>query len=451
MDTCFGQLGWKEFNQNRKDILSEFDKILEQNNNRPVKVAHGIGVEAYIRSWLSEFLPKKYGVSSGFIIPNSYEESAKIYHFDIIIFNQLDAPILWTEGNKDQNEQGKYRAIPAKYVMAIYEVKSRLTKQNISDAFVKLNQTKAFSAQLHPLYSCGVIFIDLKECDNNKESIIKELINGKDVYKFNGGMILRYEGDNSCTGLIRIFNLESSSGKDQKHLIPIAKPIDDVNIFMTEDGKLTIGEQGAGAQLVATSDTNWSVAKTYGVFYNEGIKSINVDWSRSNFSEFCVDLLGSLEGLAYNDKNRSVFGRVFDRIERKKASIQSPTQIPGKPFFVFRLYEGGELGEKLQIDYSTPEPSIKFFITLENIGDTTAVVSDDSFKNRVELDSGKTACKPISFRVQPKVNDMDMKKFLTEEGLTFQYRIVYYPINAEKEFYAIEKKFKVIANDISIL
>ncbi|WP_027355112.1 DUF6602 domain-containing protein [Desulfosarcina sp. BuS5] len=70
MDNCYGQHGWKEFHRNRKDILSEFDKILEQTQNRPIQVAHGQGVEAYLRKWLTEFLPKKYGVTSGYIIPN---------------------------------------------------------------------------------------------------------------------------------------------------------------------------------------------------------------------------------------------------------------------------------------------------------------------------------------------------------------------------------------------
>jgi hypothetical protein len=304
LENCYGQQGWKEFNRNRIDILSEFDKILEQNENRPVQVAHGRGVEAYLRKWLSEFLPKKFGVTSGFIIPDLYDDSKLIYHFDIIIFNQLDAPILWIEGNEDQNEQGKYRAIPAKHVISVYEVKSRLNKSNIIDALKKLNQTKDFSDQLHPLYSCGVIFIDLKESDNNNDTIIKELLKGKDVFGFSGGMVLRYEGDNSCIGLIKFFDIELKDSIENKHYTPIAKPIDDLKIYGIEDGSLQLAEQGSGATLVATSKNTWSVVKTYGVMYNEGIKTVQLDWSRSYFSDFCIDLLSALEGLAYNDNKR---------------------------------------------------------------------------------------------------------------------------------------------------
>lgn len=49
MKDSFGQHGWKEFHRNRKNILDEYDKVIEQTSNRPVKVAHGYAVEAYIR------------------------------------------------------------------------------------------------------------------------------------------------------------------------------------------------------------------------------------------------------------------------------------------------------------------------------------------------------------------------------------------------------------------
>ena len=324
MDNCYGQHGWKEFHRNRKNILSEFDKILEQTVNRPIQVAHGQGVEAYIRKWLAEFLPKKYGLTSGYIIPNLYEDSGNIYHYDIIIYNQLDSPVLWTEENEDNSEQGKYRAIPAKHVVAIYEVKSRLTKKNVSDAFDKLNQTKHFSDQLHRFYSCGVIFIELKENDNNRESIIKELIKGKDIFGFVGGMVLRYEGDDTCTALINIFNIEPKEEGENKHYKPLAKPIDDLNIYLTEDGNLQLAEQGGGAKLIKTSKNNWSVSKQYCVIFNEGNKSVRLIWSRNNFSDFCINLVSALEGLPYNDKKRPSFGQMFDSIERKKTPLQSP-------------------------------------------------------------------------------------------------------------------------------
>lgn len=446
MEDSFGQHGWKEFNRNRKDILSELDKILEQTENRPIQVAHGIGVEAYLRKWLSEFLPKKYGVTSGYIIPDLYDNSLKLYHYDIIIYNQLDAPILWTEGNFDQSEQGKYRAIPAKHVVAVYEVKSRLTKSNIADALNKLNQTADFSSQLNPLYSCGIIFIDLKENENNNESIIKELIKGKDIVGFTGGLILRYEGDHSSTGLIRLFDIKPEDNIDNKHYKPIAKTIDSLNIYLTEEGSLQIAEQGGGAKLVATSNNNWSVSKTYGITCKEGNKSIHIDWSRSNFSDFCIDLISSLEGLVFNDKNRPSFGQVFDRIERKKAPLQSKEKENGKPFLVLKLYEDGEFGNKLTIN----NDSVTFMVSIENKGDVSATLSDDLFKNKCELPAGKTAVKPITLKTQNNKTDKTLVELMDKDPLELPYRVVYYSDEMKKEYLSIETLVRIFRNEVSI-
>jgi hypothetical protein len=454
LDNCYGQHGWKEFHRNRKNILDEFDKILGQTTNRPLQVAHGQGVEAYLRKWLSEFLPKKYGVTSGYIIPNLYDDQGKIYHYDIIIYNRLNAPVLWTEGNEDNSEQGKYRAIPAKHVVGVYEVKSRLTKNNVSDSLDKLSQTKDFREQLNPLYSCGIIFIELKKSDINKECIIKELIKGKDVFEFSGGIVLRYEGDDTCTASIKIFDIEYNDDDDEnKCYKPLAKPIDDLSIYLTEDGSTQMEGQGVGVKLVATSENSWSVSKQYNVVFEAGNKSVHLSWSRTNFSDFCIDLLSALEGLPCNDNNKPSFGQIFDRIERKKAPTQSATSEKGKPFLDLKLYEGGEHGEKLKIDSDSLEPTISFLVSVENKGDVTAIISDDSFKSSCELEPGKSAIRSISLKAIIKDNYKydSIMRVLKEEPFEIRYRLVYYPIDSEKEFCAIEKNIRITECDIEFI
>lgn len=450
MENYFGQYGWREFNRNRLDILAELDKIIEQTKNRPIKVAHGNGVEAILRKWLSEFLPKKYGVTSGYVIPNLYSENITLYHYDIIIFNQLDSPVLWTEGNFDQSEQGKFRAIPAKHVVAVYEVKSRLTKQNIVASFTKLNQTADFKNQLNPLYSCGIIFIDLKEKENNNESIIKELFKGKDIYGFNGGMILRYENDHTAIGHIKLYKSESLR-EDKNRCKPIAKPIDDLDIYLTEDNNITVAEPGGGMKLLKTGEKEWAVSKTYGIVYSEESDLIGIDWSRSNFSDFCIDLISSLEGLPLKDLNRTIFGKVFDKVELKKSPLQKPEPEKGQPFLEIKLNKELKPNEKNLFDLNSPNPILTFNISVKNIGETAAIVSDNSFKNQFELPVGGMARTAISYEVEFKKGVKNLKQLFEKDKIDIPFRIVYYAINTKKDFRSIEKTIRVTKDNLQLI
>lgn len=451
MDGCYGQHGWKEFHRNRKNILAEFDKILEQTSNRPVKTAHGPGVEAYIRRWLSEFLPKKYGVTSGYIIPNLYNDVGNIYHFDIIIYNCLDAPVLWTEGNEDNSEQGKYRAIPAQHVAAVYEVKSRITKKTVSEALEKLAQTKGFQDQLSANYSCGVIFVDLKESENSSDSIIKELHKGKDVFGFKGGMVLRYEGDDTSTGLISLFKLDLEESRENVHYSPLAKRIDDLNIYQTEDGNLQIAEQGAGAMLVATSKNSWSVSKSYGVCCDQDGISAYLSWSRSNFSRFCVDLLSVLEGLKCNDKDRPSFGMIFDSFRLERAPLQPPEPVPEYPFLSVALHAGGSNGEKVLINCEGDSATIEFWVEVANEGCGEAKISDDMFKNSIVLPGRKKALKSTTFVLRPEDNNQRVEDLLNGEGLKIPYRLVYKAGQNGKDLFAIERTIQIHGSNISFI
>lgn len=452
MQDCYGQHGWQEFHRNRKNILAEFDKILEQTSNRPVQTAHGPGVEAYIRKWLSEFLPKKYGVTSGYIIPNLYENAGKIYHFDIIIYNCLDAPVLWTEGNEDNSEQGKYRAIPAQHVTAVYEVKSRLSKKTVYDALSKLDQTKEFKDQLSPNYSCGVVFIDLKESENRSDSIIKELHKGRSVYGFRGGMVLRYEGDDTCTGLIFMSKSDSSDSRINIRLCnPSAKRIDDLNIYQTEDGKLKIDEQGAGVVLVQTSINNWSISKLYSVSYGEDGVFTHLSWSRSNFSRFCVDLLSVLEGLSYNDKDRPCFGMIFDSFRLEQAPLQPSESSPEYPFLTVSLHGGGSNRERLLINYEKDLATIEYWVEVANEGYVDAMISEDMFKTSFALPGRTKALKRLKFAVEPCNKNRSFEEILNNEGLEIPYRLIYRVGQDGKELFAVERTIKILGEDIEFL
>lgn len=447
MNGCHGQFGWREFHRNRKDILAEFDRIAEQTLNRPVRTAHGAGVEAYLRKWLSDFLPRKFGVTSGYIIPSLYEDAGNLYHYDIIIYDALNSPVLWTEGNKDSSAQGRFRAIPAKHVVALYEVKARLTKGNVSNSLEKLRETSKFADQLHKYFSCGVVFVELKEADTNRESILAELSSGRDINGFIGGIVLRYEKDYSITGLIARHQVDPTSRSDPKHRTPLAKPIDEVDIYITEDGNLHLAEQGSGARVVATSSSNWSVTKMYGVSYEDGDSSWHLCWSRSNFADFCIDLIGRLEGLPFNDQRRQSFGQIFDSIARRSAKEQGEKPESGKPYLDVSLHPGGDESRMLEICLSSEPPTIQFWVKVENIGGFGVKVSDDGFKSECELPTGKAAIRPVNLTLTANGAESEMRDQINGEGFQFPYRLVY---QHEKEFFFIEKTVNIKSEEISM-
>lgn len=455
MKSDYGQLGWKEFNRNRKDILNEYDKILEQITNRPVKVAHGIGVEAYIRNWLEEFLPKKFGVTSGYIIPDLYGNDQKIYHYDIIIYNKLDSPILWVESNQDNSDQGKYRAIPAKFILAIYEVKSTLNKKNVKNSLNKLNEITDFNIQLPKNFHCGIIYIELKEKENYKDSIIKEILKGSDIYGFIGGLILRYEGDTTVTGKFDIipYISDSKNNNDKQVLKPLAKSIDDLDIYRNEEGNIIFSGYGTGGNLVQTNSNHYNISKSYGIIYREQEISVHLSWSRSHFSNFCIQLINSLEGLKYNDENKTSFGQFFDKIEKKKAPLQSNKKDKNKPFLIVRIYEGEKEEYQTKVKKKGGNIEILFFIVTENLGDKNVIISDDGFKTSLALPKGKNAIKKFDFLITLKDKKMKPSE-ITGKEFIFNYRLVYYFKNSKslkKEFYAIEKQLTFISGKLQFI
>jgi len=441
--------GWREFHRNRKDILTEFDRLREITQNRPVQTAHGQGVEAYLRKWLSEFLPKKWAVTSGYVIPVLYNDNIKLYHYDIIIYDFLNAPVLWTEGNQDNSTQGKSRAIPAKNVAAILEVKSRLNKKNVQDMVNKLLEIDLFKDQLPDTFFSSGIFVDLIEKDNGKSTILEAMLQFKSVHRFMGSLVLRYEGDESATGVMRL--LPNDSKDSNTNASKLARRIDDLAIHMTEDGNVTMSESGAGVIAIATDNHSWSMSKVYNSFTSRDGLLANIAWSRSGFAEFCIDMISFLDGLTYDDQNRPSFGRIFDSFERKPIENQPAEKVDGMPFLQIAI---GKLedGTQVKIEDVADAIEISFSMQVSNVGDTGAVLSDDHFKNRLTLPAGQTGAKGNKIRVLPKDGKnvkTKVKKGLSGDGIVIPYRISYFPFEGEKVFYAVEKKIRVRRDSIA--
>ena len=58
----------------------------------------------------------------------------------MIIYDQLEAPTLWIESNKDKSEAARARIVPAEHVQALIEVKAAFNTQTVRQAADKLDE-----------------------------------------------------------------------------------------------------------------------------------------------------------------------------------------------------------------------------------------------------------------------------------------------------------------------
>jgi hypothetical protein len=127
-----GTQGWRQFLTNRTEMLTSFDKARVHSAADEVETDHGRVAEAEFRKWLEEFLPKRFAVTSGYILSQGKSERDKLPHYDVIIYDQLESPVLWIKDNPDQSQAGLSKAIPCEYVNAVIEVKSTLDSTTAS-------------------------------------------------------------------------------------------------------------------------------------------------------------------------------------------------------------------------------------------------------------------------------------------------------------------------------
>lgn len=300
----YGTIGWEEFLQTKKLILDEYDSVKETTKNRPVKTEHGNAGEAAFRKWLSEFLPEKYGVTSGYIIPDVRADKYVVRHFDVIVYDKINSPILWTESTLDKSEQGKCRAIPAKYVHSVFEVKSTFNSSNINEALEKLQEANDFSDALNDAYSSAIIFIEVKSDKQNKCEIAEKLYR-TDIVGYYGGLILRAENlDDNLAGYF--YFLDGS--KTIKHM-PLVK--DPGGLSINDNNDPVLSEQGDTCEVIAL-ENKWNFDKGY----SPVVTNIHLCWSYNSFPNFAIDLLDRLDGKFDFKKrnNKMYYGMSFFRI-----------------------------------------------------------------------------------------------------------------------------------------
>jgi hypothetical protein len=186
-------------------MFDAFDAGKRKARGHEVQAYHGRVAEAVFRRWLADFLPKRFGVTSGYVVSQGQRGEVKFPHYDLIVYNYLDAPILWVEGHPDLSEDGKSRAIPVEHVRAVLEVKATYGSGEAKDAVEHLRDLAPFYSgidhprdnykkYLPPNFFCGAVFFDATEAAQKSEAAARHLIPIDGPRSFFGGIILRGEG-----------------------------------------------------------------------------------------------------------------------------------------------------------------------------------------------------------------------------------------------------------------
>ena len=196
-------------------------------------------------------------------------------HFDVIIYDQLESPVLWVDDSPDVSPQGQSLAIPVEHVRCVLEVKANLSSTSAEKAIEHLKDLlplmvgidepgEKYKLHLTSTFCCGLVFFNLKQEHQFSEAALSKLIAGIELRGFFGGIILRGEGrQKGDTGKLSLLRsetpIESTIGKNKQSLL---------NFGMTESLKIT-DSLYFGAMLM---------------------------WGEPNFSQFGFDVLAMMQG-----------------------------------------------------------------------------------------------------------------------------------------------------------
>lgn len=220
-------------------MLDAYDKARTHSKAHKLETYHGRVAEAEFRKWLINFLPKRYGVISGYIISQGVSDEQRAPHFDVIIYDQLESPILWVENNPDSSDQGRSLAIPAEYVKCVIEVKSAFKNATVNDSIEHLNELQVLSSKIDDTnerykmylpsdFFCYLVFFELRQQDQNDRTALNSLINGINLRGFSGALILRGEGHTrDLTAKIDVLQSETdiSSPDNEKESLITGSPM----------------------------------------------------------------------------------------------------------------------------------------------------------------------------------------------------------------------------------
>jgi hypothetical protein len=210
----------------RDYLLARYDHAKKQAADDPVKTEHGVVGEAILREWLQKFLPKKYGVAKGYIITHNREYDGPIEEWDILIYDQLESPVLFVKESPESTAAGSRLAIPIEHVRGVVEVKAtfrpdmaRKLKEKLLklNQFVGVNTPDRYPTFLKPPFTCTGVFFETDVADYARfRSALDELAPlGMNAAAPFGFLILRSQSNPEHCGYAQYLACDTSIGLNE--------------------------------------------------------------------------------------------------------------------------------------------------------------------------------------------------------------------------------------------
>lgn len=286
---------WQQFQLAKRQMLAEY-RVAKA--HAPSQVHHTIAAAALFRTWLESFLPKRFGVTGGYIRGQMIRVPPGDSPFDVIIYDQLSSPTLWVESSPDQSSQGRSRMVPAEHVRAVIDVKARFSTDTAMTAVHKFGELKPlmdgidvpgerYPTYLQPSTALATVFFELSESDREDMRALREIHAGMDLPRgFYGALILSSEG----------------------------LPVD-------ATGLTAFVRHAVGTRVVeGYGDLMTAHCKTKGFAHKGRMCSVRLDWMETNFARFAFDLIAIAQGTFERGRVSSFFGLDLSKIEPPKAT-----------------------------------------------------------------------------------------------------------------------------------
>jgi hypothetical protein len=306
----YGTEGWKEFLENKRILIESVRSAKRQMASQPISTEHGLVAENEFRKFLSSFLPERYGVCKGYILPPSpTKDDYNLYEYDIIIYDKSNAPCLFREADSSKSKTSQRIAIPSIFVYGVLEIKYSFTQALASEAIGKLNKLSKLRPFLRHNFFSSIVFFELHEEDILNHRILDTLNITEKIPGFVGSLILTAETvDIDLTGRVVLRTVKDEPlfrnlvlAKNIENVAWVkVKKFDDkgrVDGIMTHmkfstDGTTPYMVNGPDGVNVYYSYSCESRAIRIGELY----QLVHVEWSFNEFSFYLFELLRRMEG-----------------------------------------------------------------------------------------------------------------------------------------------------------